>query len=73
MFYTRGSTDDYDRWAKVTGDDGWNWKNIVPYILKARNLISFVFDIDIVTRTRNGPLHQINITQLETLILLFMA
>ncbi|PPQ93564.1 hypothetical protein CVT25_005556 [Psilocybe cyanescens] len=34
MFYTRGSMDDYNRWAEVTGDDGWEWKNIFPYILK---------------------------------------
>lgn len=34
MFYTRGSSDDYDRWAKVTGDDGWSWKRILPYIIK---------------------------------------
>uniref|UniRef100_A0A8H7XUR8 pyranose dehydrogenase (acceptor) n=1 Tax=Psilocybe cubensis TaxID=181762 RepID=A0A8H7XUR8_PSICU len=39
MFYTRGSMDDYDRWANITGDDGWNWKNILPYILKARLFI----------------------------------
>ncbi|TEB27972.1 pyranose dehydrogenase [Coprinellus micaceus] len=34
MFYTRGSSSDYDRWATVTGDDGWSWKNLLPYILK---------------------------------------
>ncbi|KAE9396762.1 alcohol oxidase [Gymnopus androsaceus JB14] len=32
MFYTRGSADDYDRWATVTGDDGWSWTNIQPYL-----------------------------------------
>ncbi|TFK24011.1 hypothetical protein FA15DRAFT_438208 [Coprinopsis marcescibilis] len=25
MFYTRGASSDYDRWANVTGDDGWSW------------------------------------------------
>ncbi|PPQ88314.1 hypothetical protein CVT25_012374, partial [Psilocybe cyanescens] len=34
MLYTRGSKDDYDRWAKVTADPGWSWKNLMPYILK---------------------------------------
>ncbi|KAF8196451.1 pyranose dehydrogenase [Pholiota molesta] len=34
MYYTRGSMDDYDRWAEVTGDAGWSWKNLMPYILK---------------------------------------
>ncbi|TEB27971.1 FAD/NAD(P)-binding domain-containing protein [Coprinellus micaceus] len=34
MFYTRGSSSDYDSWAKLTGDPGWSWKKILPYILK---------------------------------------
>ncbi|KAF8182590.1 pyranose dehydrogenase [Pholiota molesta] len=35
MFYTRGSSDDYNRWAAVTGDSGWSWKSLLPYILKS--------------------------------------
>ncbi|KAF5354115.1 hypothetical protein D9756_007319 [Leucocoprinus leucothites] len=34
MTYTRGSQDDYDRWAATTGDDNLSWKNILPYIQK---------------------------------------
>ncbi|KIJ49388.1 GMC oxidoreductase [Sphaerobolus stellatus SS14] len=34
MFYTRGSADDYDRYAKVTGDSGWSWNSLQPYIRK---------------------------------------
>ncbi|KAF8148700.1 aryl-alcohol oxidase-like protein [Crassisporium funariophilum] len=34
MYYTRGSSDDFDRLASVSGDSGWSWKNILPYILK---------------------------------------
>ncbi|KAJ7878671.1 aryl-alcohol oxidase precursor [Mycena leptocephala] len=34
MVYTRGSKEDFDRWAKVTGDDGWSWDNLVPYMKK---------------------------------------
>lgn len=34
MFYTRGSKDDYDRWAKVTGDPGWSWNSLLPYFFK---------------------------------------
>ncbi|KIJ39504.1 GMC oxidoreductase [Sphaerobolus stellatus SS14] len=34
MFYTRGSADDYDRFAAVTGDPGWSWQNLQPYIRK---------------------------------------
>ncbi|KAG6917148.1 hypothetical protein DXG01_003661 [Tephrocybe rancida] len=34
MFYTRGSADDFDRFAKVTGDSGWSWNSLQPYIKK---------------------------------------
>ncbi|KXN88670.1 Glucose dehydrogenase [FAD, quinone] [Leucoagaricus sp. SymC.cos] len=40
MVYTRGSRDDYDRWAKVTGNDNLSWDKILPYILKAEKLTS---------------------------------
>jgi len=32
MFYTRGSSSDFDRFAKVTGDSGWSWNKLQPYI-----------------------------------------
>ena len=38
MIYTRGAADDYDRWASVTGDQGWSWNNMFKYMLKARVL-----------------------------------
>lgn len=34
MVYTRGSVDDYDRWARVTGDSGWSWDALLPYFIK---------------------------------------
>ncbi|KAJ7839351.1 alcohol oxidase [Mycena olivaceomarginata] len=34
MFYTRGARDDFDRYAKLTGDAGWSWDRIFPYFLK---------------------------------------
>lgn len=34
MVYQRGSIDDYNRYAKVTGDQGWSWDAIQPYIQK---------------------------------------
>ncbi|KAF9482345.1 aryl-alcohol oxidase-like protein [Pholiota conissans] len=34
MYYTRGPSDDFDRLAKVSGDSGWSWKEIFPFILK---------------------------------------
>ncbi|KAG6896689.1 hypothetical protein C0992_006681 [Termitomyces sp. T32_za158] len=32
LAYTRGSSDDYDRYAKLTKDIGWSWNNIQPYL-----------------------------------------
>ncbi|KAF9259776.1 aryl-alcohol-oxidase from pleurotus Eryingii [Marasmius fiardii PR-910] len=34
MAYTRGSSDDWDRYAAVTGDPGWSWNNMQTYIRK---------------------------------------
>lgn len=34
MVYTRGPSEDWDRMARVTGDSGWTWDNIQPYIRK---------------------------------------
>ncbi|KAF8218263.1 aryl-alcohol oxidase-like protein [Mycena galopus ATCC 62051] len=34
MFYTRGTVDDFDRYATLTGDTGWSWDQIFPYFLK---------------------------------------
>ena len=34
MVYSRGSEDDFNRFANLTGDQGWSWNEIQPYILK---------------------------------------
>ncbi|KAI0030159.1 glucose-methanol-choline oxidoreductase [Vararia minispora EC-137] len=34
MGWTRGSRDDYDLWASFTGDDGWSWDALMPYMKK---------------------------------------
>ncbi|KAJ7323935.1 pyranose dehydrogenase [Mycena albidolilacea] len=34
MAYTRGAAADFDRYAQLTGDDGWSWNKILPYFLK---------------------------------------
>ncbi|KAJ7879147.1 alcohol oxidase [Mycena leptocephala] len=34
MAYTRGSKEDYDRFAMVTGDEGWSWDRLIPYMRK---------------------------------------
>ncbi|RDB26743.1 Pyranose dehydrogenase [Hypsizygus marmoreus] len=40
MFYTRGSSSDFDRFAKVTGDPGWSWDNLQQYIRKNERFIA---------------------------------
>ena len=30
MLYMRGQSRDYDEWARLTGDDAWSWKNVLP-------------------------------------------
>ncbi|KZV75245.1 GMC oxidoreductase [Peniophora sp. CONT] len=39
MFYTRGSSDEFDYIANFTGDSGWSWENMFPYMLKAETLL----------------------------------
>ncbi|KAJ7584486.1 aryl-alcohol oxidase [Mycena floridula] len=34
MVYTRGSSEDYDRYASFSGDPGWSWKKMLPYFFK---------------------------------------
>ncbi|XP_072045754.1 uncharacterized GMC-type oxidoreductase Mb1310-like [Amphiura filiformis] len=36
MAYTRCSAADYDSWEKL-GCEGWSWKDVLPYFLKAEN------------------------------------
>ncbi|KAJ7590198.1 aryl-alcohol-oxidase from pleurotus Eryingii [Mycena floridula] len=37
LWYSRGSQDDWNRYATVSGDDGWSWQGIQPYIQKSEN------------------------------------
>lgn len=64
MVYTRGASDDFERYAKHTGDSGWGWDNIKSYISKVRGggAISFPIFTDIQSSTRNGSLLQITTT-----------
>ncbi|GLB42783.1 putative aryl-alcohol oxidase [Lyophyllum shimeji] len=34
LVYTRGSSEDFDRYATMTGDQGWSWSGLQPYIRK---------------------------------------
>ncbi|KAF8665631.1 hypothetical protein AX16_000086 [Volvariella volvacea WC 439] len=37
--YTRGSADDFNRYATVSGDPGWSWDALQPYILKGETFV----------------------------------
>ena len=30
MIYMRGQSRDFDEWSRLTGDDTWNWANVLP-------------------------------------------
>lgn len=34
LVYTRGSADDFNRYAELAGDPGWSWEAMLPYFLK---------------------------------------
>jgi choline dehydrogenase len=34
MLYLRGQARDYDGWARLTGDEGWSWRNVLPLFKK---------------------------------------
>ncbi|THH10137.1 hypothetical protein EW146_g8464 [Bondarzewia mesenterica] len=40
MVWTRGSIDDYNRYAKVSGDPGWSWNALTPYMKKLEKLVA---------------------------------
>jgi choline dehydrogenase len=37
MIYMRGQARDYDEWAALTGDSGWNWKSVLPVFKKSED------------------------------------
>lgn len=36
MALARGPAADYDEWAKLTGDSGWKWDNVLPLMKEVR-------------------------------------
>ena len=37
MLYLRGQARDYDEWARLTGDSGWAWRNVLPVFRKSED------------------------------------
>ncbi|KAL0892674.1 hypothetical protein ABMA27_014395 [Loxostege sticticalis] len=38
MYYVRGSPHDFNRWANITKDQSWNYKNVLPYFIKSERM-----------------------------------
>lgn len=38
LLFSEGHYRDYDHWAKITGDETWNWDRVLPYFIKAFRL-----------------------------------
>lgn len=58
MEYLRGASADWDRYANVTGDQGWSWDSLQPYILKVcKPCASFFYVINLacLQNERFGP------------------
>lgn len=56
--YARGHPEDYNYWAKFTGDNRWNYENVLPYFKKSENF-QCVEELDAETskyHAKNGPL-----------------
>ncbi|KAG6810812.1 hypothetical protein H0H92_010202 [Tricholoma furcatifolium] len=52
MAYTRGSSNDYDRYAKLTNDPGWSWERLQPYFRKVAS-VNFPQSLSRLTETQN--------------------
>ncbi len=37
MIYMRGQKQDYDHWARETGDSGWSWDSVLPVFRKSED------------------------------------
>ncbi|KAJ7681664.1 alcohol oxidase [Mycena rosella] len=57
QIYTRGSKEDFDRWAKVTGDDGWSWNSLIPYQRKNERFSLQTSDHHNITGQFNPAVH----------------
>ncbi len=62
MFYTRGPSSDFDRFAKATGDSGWSWSNIQKYLKKVCNVFILTLCVIIKLFLRLGSARKVRST-----------
>ncbi|KAF9003085.1 alcohol oxidase [Cyathus striatus] len=60
MVYTRGTKEDYDRYARLTGDDGWSWDSLQPYIKRNEKFFPTTADGFNATGRFNPTVHNYN-------------
>ncbi|KAF8665712.1 hypothetical protein AX16_000162 [Volvariella volvacea WC 439] len=62
MVHTQGTIEDFDRYAEISGDEGWSWDALLPYLLKSEEYVPPVDghdttnQIDPAVHGTNGPL-----------------
>lgn len=56
--WTRGPKDEYDRWAKMVGDERWNYEHLLPYMKRTeRHFASATAnDVSILEHGHYGPI-----------------
>ncbi|XP_034255299.1 glucose dehydrogenase [FAD, quinone]-like [Thrips palmi] len=55
MLYVRGSGEDYDEWARLTGDRGWAFNNVLRYFKKSEDNLDSPINRDMRYHGRGGP------------------
>ncbi|XP_034245074.1 glucose dehydrogenase [FAD, quinone]-like [Thrips palmi] len=55
MLYVRGSSEDYNEWARITGDAGWAYRNVLRYFKKSEQNLNAPINENSRYHGRNGP------------------
>lgn len=55
MLYVRGSHENYDRWATLTGDRRWSFDSVLPYFKKSEDNLDADINVDRVYHGTGGP------------------
>ncbi|KAE8143155.1 hypothetical protein BDV38DRAFT_277181 [Aspergillus pseudotamarii] len=59
--WTRGSAADYDRWAKLVGDEGWSYDGLLPYFKKTETHFDGT-NTDPALHGTDGPIHNASVS-----------
>jgi choline dehydrogenase-like flavoprotein len=63
--WTRGPAVDYDRWAKVVGDESWGYRGLLPYFKKTEDYVdSEVKDWE--QHGKGGPIHAVSVSDSDS-------